>query len=362
MDYDVSRAAEAPLAEWGSGTPYDHWRDRQKIPVHRSFWIDDLRTLATEWWADLGARAAFVELDGAGDQTAAYVINLDAGESTQWRRHTWEEIVYVAAGSGITEVAGRGGVSVARWEAGAVLPVPLNQRYRHAAVADGTVLYCVNNAPPIVNLFHHDRFLFDNPFEFDDRYDHSESYYSEEGQFWRHQTGAVIWQTNFVPDVVHLDLPELAHRGAKGRNVMFQFAEHTLRPHVSEFPVGSYKKAHRHGPGAQIVLLAGEGYSLLWRDDFDQAVKVDWKPNSVFVPPNLWWHQHFNVGAAPARYLAIHMGGKKYRFDHSYERDGEDRRSGGDQIEYDDQDPRVHELFATECGARGVRVDQSAVR
>ena len=362
MEYDVSQVSDAPEAQWGSGTPYDHWRDAQKIPVHRSFYIEDLTTLETELWSDLGARAAFVELDGAGDNTAAYVVNLAADETTSWRKHTWEEIVYVASGQGLTEVRGPKGVSVARWGPGAVFPVPLNQSYRHSAVTDETVLYCVNNAPPIMNLFHHDGFLFDNPFEFDDRYDGSESYYSGDGRFWRHQTGAVIWETNFVPDVVHIDLPELAHRGAKGRNIMFQFAEHTLRPHVSEFPVGSYKKAHRHGPGAQIVLLAGVGYSLLWRDDFSKATKVDWKPNSVFVPPNLWWHQHFNTGTEPARYLAIHMGGKKYRFDHSYERDGEDRRSGGDQIEYDDQDPRVHEMFSAECSVHGVSVDESAVR
>ncbi|MGH9114804.1 MAG: hypothetical protein ACRDWW_03145 [Acidimicrobiales bacterium] len=363
MDYDLNALTDAPVADWGRGTPYDHWRERQKIPVHRAFYIDDLRTLATEVWDQLGTRAAFVELDGAGDNTAAYVINLDQDETTQWRRHTWEEIVYVAAGRGVSEVQSGRGVSVARWGPGAVFPLPLNQRYRHTAVEAGTVLYCVNNAPPIMNLFHHDGFLFDNPFEFDDRFDQSESYYSGDGRFWRHgATGSVIWETNFVEDAVNIALPDLARRGAKGRNVMFQFSGHTLRPHISEFPVGTYKKAHRHGPGAQIVLLAGVGYSLLWRDNFAERVKVDWKPNSVFVPPNLWWHQHFNSGTEPARYLAIHMGGKKFRFDHSYERDGEDRRSGGDQIEYDDQDLRVHDLFASECAAHGVQIDESAVR
>ena len=93
MEYDVSQVSDAPEAQWGSGTPYDHWRDAQKIPVHRSFYIEDLTTLETELWSDLGARAAFVELDGAGDNTAAYVVNLATDETTAWRKHTWEEIV-----------------------------------------------------------------------------------------------------------------------------------------------------------------------------------------------------------------------------------------------------------------------------
>lgn len=362
MEYDLGQLAAAPSAPWDRGTPYDRWRDSQKIPVHRSFYIEDLRALETEMWEVIGARAGFVELEGAGDNTAAYVVRLDQGERTRPRTHCYEEIVYVAAGRGLTEVSGPGGVAVARWGPGAVFPVPLNRRYHHEAVEDGTVLYCVNNAPPVMNLFHHEGFLFDNPFAFEDRFNNSENYFSGEGKFWKTVTGVVVWETNFVEDVVNVDLPDLAHRGAKGRNIAFQFSEHTLRPHVSEFPVGTYKKAHRHGAGAQIVLLKGDGYSLLWRDRFEDHVKVDWKPNSVFVPPNMWWHQHFNVGDHPARYLAIHMGGKKYRFDHSYERDGEDRRSGGDQIEYDDQDPRVHQLFSSECAGRGVTVDEAALR
>lgn len=27
----------------------------------------------------------------------------------------------------------------------------------------------------------------------------------------------------------------------------------------------------------------------------------NWRPNSVFVPPDMWWHQHFNFGRDAAR-------------------------------------------------------------
>ena len=58
-------------------------------------------------------------------------------------------------------------------------------------------------------------------------------------------------------------------------------ADGTLHAHTSEIPTARYKKGHRHGGGAHIIILAGEGYSLMWPDD-DPWVKVDWKPGAFF--------------------------------------------------------------------------------
>ena len=49
-------------------------------------------------------------------------------------------------------------------------------------------------------------------------------------------------------------------------------------------PVGTYKKAHFHGPGAHVVILGGQGYSLMYPQG-QPIQRYDWKPGSMVVPP-----------------------------------------------------------------------------
>jgi gentisate 1,2-dioxygenase len=149
-------------------------------------------------------------------------------------------------------------------------------------------------------------------------------------------------------------LQDWKERGANSTNIRFELTENTMSAHVSEFPVGTYKKAHRHGPGAHVVILSGEGYSLLWSDSAKRE-RVDWRKGSLFVPPERWFHQHVNTGRVPARYIALKPWGFKYLVDERFRTD-EDVKSGGDQIEYEDQDPKIHRLFVEECRKRGVEV------
>jgi hypothetical protein len=69
---------------------------------------------------------------------------------------------------------------------------------------------------------------------------------------------------------------------------------------------------------------------------------------STFVPPNRWFHQHFNVGSAPARYLAIHP---PRGFSGISEKIADRAR---DQIEYTDEDPSVRARFQDELAKRGL--------
>jgi len=86
----------------------------------------------------------------------------------------------------------------------------------------------------------------------------------------------------------------------------------------------------------------------------------------VFPPADKQFHQHFNASTFPARYLATGVGGLRYPLTMGQRRSllgvkpGEkgavsvDIKEGGDQIEYEDQDPRIHLLWLEEMHKNGV--------
>jgi mannose-6-phosphate isomerase-like protein (cupin superfamily) len=343
--YDVSNAATAPPVPWDERTAYERWAADQGIPIIEGFYIPDLTAVEMGYWEAMGCHGALVELDGTEETNGSYIIRLAPQETTLWQKRMFEELLYVAEGEGLTEVRSPDGrLTVCRWKRGSVFGVPLNFEYRHIATQE-SVFYCVNSAPMVMNLFHSDKFVFDNPFQEFDRFDGSEDFFSPNGRFWARKDGATIWETNLVEDVRALELPPFEARGAGGSNVCFELADGTVVAHVSEFPKATYKKAHRHGPGAHVIMLTGDGYTLLWKNSLDDAVDIKWTDNAIIVPPSLWWHQHFNTGETPAAYLAMRWGSWKHRLNHHSDNIAKDRRHGGDQIDYDDQDPRIDELF-----------------
>jgi hypothetical protein len=71
------------------------------------------------------------------------------------------------------------------------------------------------------------------------------------------------------------------------------------------------------------------------------------------VPPNAWFHQHFNSGPTPARYLA---------FKHSSPRNAQgvpmswiSTRLGGTQVDYADETPLVRRMFADALARHGLQ-------
>jgi hypothetical protein len=139
-----------------------------------------------------------------------------------------------------------------------------------------------------------------------------------------------------------------AGRGAGGHLLLLRFPGSAMRGHMSVFPMQTYKKAHRHGPGVVIVIPAGEGYSIMWEEGKEQVV-IPWHEGSVFVPPNRWFHQHFNVGTVPARYLAFHSPEGLVGYSERVE------DQARDQIEYTDEAPWIRDKFSAELTKHGMR-------
>ena len=83
----------------------------------------------------------------------------------------------------------------------------------------------------------------------------------------------------------------------------------------------------------------------------------------MIVPPNLWFHQHFNTGTTPARYLAFKAEGVAIRNAQGVPKAWISRRLGGDQIDYADESPRIRQWFTGRAGQARPRVaDGQGVR
>jgi hypothetical protein len=340
--------------------PYADWAEREGVPIIENFGID-LIAVETGPWPRFGVDGAIAHLKGRGDFVSVFVLDLAPAARTSPQRHLYEEVVYVLSGYGSTSVETDDGPKHSfEWGPKSLFALPLNARYRHfnASGRERARLACVNNLCLQLNLFHNERFIFDNPFAFPERQG-AATHFSGEGDFVSVRPGRNMWETNFIPDLSAFELKTWVERGADGSNMMFVLADGTMHAHTSQMPVGTYKKAHRHGPDFHVFAVTGHGYSLLWYDIAKDLVRVDWRHGVVFAPPDQMFHQHFNTAADPARYLAVAFGGLRYPFTQA-KRDvfmGMDVKvaDGGCQIEYDDQDPRVHRIFLEDLAKNGVK-------
>jgi len=341
--------SEMELPELPSTTAYARWVERQKVPLWRGYHIDDINEFPVGDWPRLGVRGAIAELEGSEGLNDAQVLEIPPGGDTIEERHLYEKLVYVVKGRGSSQFRNDSGHEVSfEWGEGSLFSVPLNARHRHfnGSGTSPARFYMVTNAPLILNLFHNDRFVFENDFEFPDRF--GESAFTAEGQEYRGR----VWDANFIPNLHELELRDWKARGAGGTNMQIEMSDSSMCAHVSEFPVGTYKKAHRHGAGAHVIILDGKGYDLLWYGEGDPK-RIDWHPGSVIVPPERHWHQHFNTGDIPAKYLALRWGSNKYPVFKIYKLDYS-HVLGGDQIEYEHEEPWIREAFEAELAAAGV--------
>lgn len=357
----------------GSGHPY-YLRDsyaeflgREGVPVVEGFAVDCL-TLPLEPWPRLGGKGAYVHLAGRGEFLSCYVAEIPPGGQLEMERHLCDEVIYVLQGRGATTIELPGArTHTLEWGPGSLFAIPLNAPHRHYNLAgtEPVRFAAVTDLPIILNLFHNLDFVFDNPFVFIDR-SGEERYYRGEGELRTVKPGRHQWETNFVADLCTFKLQEWKERGAGGTSIQFVLAESTMHAHISEFGVGTYKKAHRHEAGYHIFCVTGHGYSLLWRDGEvpTEAVRVDWRPGTLYAPPDDLFHQHFNTASQPSRYLALGFGGVRYPVLASkrriYEEMDRSQSEGGIQIEYEDEHPSIRDLYERELAKAGLRSQMDA--
>ena len=347
---------------------YEKWLEQEGLPVIREYGVPDLMEVPLKPWARKGGSGAYINLIGGEENLNAYLCEIPPGGTLLPQRHLYEETIYIMSGCGATTVWVDGGVKQTfEWQEGSLFSPPLNTWHQHFnGQSDKPVRYVgVTRMPVFMNLFHDLDFIFNNNFIFKKRYSGEEGYFSSQGkQFDDTVFGdPKVAETNFVPDCRSYGLAD-EKAGGMGEIsfAFFEMSNNIMTVHISQQRAGTYKTAHHHGPGAHLVCLSGQGYTLMWPAAggiFAQGVervKVDWRKNGVFSPPDKWFHQHFVTGTEPAKLLAFHAErSRKYKGVRG-DTPGAGRRSiklGGTQINYEDEDPEIRRLFKEELKKTG---------
>ena len=351
--------AEAPVAKSEVQTryrdrlsPYEAWQRAEGIPVHTGSFIPELIKVEVAPWPRVGAKGAFINLSEQQDNDG-WVIEIAPTAKTEVLHHAFELSLLVVEGRGATTFwqADQPAQTV-EWQRGSILSPPLNCYYQHFN-ADGQQpvrLFMVTNAPMVMNIYRNLDFIFGNPFVFDDRYSGEADYFGGPGRGV--EGDGNFWSTNFIPDVRTFKLAP-SHRGAGAHGMQWLMSDNQSIGHCAEFPAGSYKKAHRHGIGAHLIILEGQGYSLLWWDD-EEPRRVEWKDGTVIAPMEGEYHQHFNTGPTPARYMAFRLGDLDTRKPPAGQGWNTNEEIAG--IPYDREDPSIYDRYVEECEKNGATV------
>jgi uncharacterized RmlC-like cupin family protein len=356
---DVLRAKEptTPLEDYKIRDPYIDWVEREGVPLIVDFAFEDLNTLELGEWKRKGGKGAIINIPNDEIPNDAQIVEIDPAGKSEPEHHMYETQIYVLSGRGATSVWYDEKQKVTfEWQKGSLFAVPLNATYQffNGSGTEPARYIAVTSAPPIMRLYRNDDFIFNNPYKFTERFSGSEDAFSGTGKLYNKR----VWESNFVPNAPDMPLYGWKERGAGGVNAMLEMAKNSINLHISEFPIGTYKKAHKHGPGAHLILLSGDaGYSLLWqKDDRSDMRKADWKVGAMVIVPGAGTvHQHFNTGTTRARYLAMKAGshGLVKPYGGSYGTGSKSMEEGGSQIEYENEDREIHRIFEAELAKNG---------
>jgi len=352
-----SASDQTPEVTWNIASAYDQWVESLGVPVHRGYFVQDLRTIELGPWDERECNAAFLLLNGQEGVSEARVTEVPPGATLPPLKMAVDEAVYVVEGRGLTTVwaTADGPKTTFEWQKHSMFQIPRGYTYQLGnaqGAAPARLLHC-NYLPLAMQAIPEPSYFVNNPHIDANAERFSDTLFSEAKAIQQSDNaagprGGQFWFGNFFPNMRAWDnLVPFKGRGAGGHVVWVRFPDSPMTAHMSVFPARTYKKAHRHGPGFVIVIPSGEGFSVMWPEGHEKIV-IPWQEASVFVPPNRWFHQHFNLGSAPARYLAMHP---PRGLSGTGERVQDPQR---DTIQYPDEEPWIRAKFEEELAKRGL--------
>lgn len=338
---------------WAMVPRYERWIESLGVPIHREYYIQDIRTVEVGPWEERECNAAVIVLEGNKDFMETRITEIPPGSNLRPTKCSFDDIIYCASGMGLTTIwAGDGAKKHSfEWGPRSVFFVPRNYTYTIANMQghQPARLFHYNYLPMAMSITPNPDFFWDNPaLEPDVDIFADDSVYSQAKLTEGAGRSRARWVAAFFPDLMAWDKTSASESFAPGAGTLaYCFPNVTsLRMGGHVFESGTYKRAHYHGEGAVIVIPGGEGMSCMWPvapPGADDMVIAHWHEGTVFGPPNLWYHLHANVGAGPARYITLHPA---RHIEPSYR---------GSSLAHADEPPIIRQTFEAELAKRGLK-------
>jgi hypothetical protein len=363
---------------------YYQYMEEEGIPIHTGIGVHDIRELELGNWDRLGARGAFLYLDGLEGIKGMHVLEVPGGGVTLPERHLFHEFYLVFEGRGTAETwldSDPDHKQVVEWGPGSLFYFPPNVTHR---VVNGTgervLILAANNAPPLYNMLRDREFIFANDYVFSAHYSgDSEFYKFNDTVYAVPNSKRAQSRSNYFPDIINAQLPLDNQRVPGYRRIQpaFRGFERDHVGFVGEFPIGRYSRAHHHAAGAVLVCLKGGGYTFTWpvscgmtpwRDGHADKVKVlrYQQGGLVAAAPGggEWFHQHFAIAQSAFRVYNYWGGPVPIGLNNLNMATGKSGnlniRDGGNSIAYDEEDPYIRERFEEELAKVGMKSDMPA--
>ncbi|MBV9173576.1 MAG: cupin domain-containing protein [Chloroflexi bacterium] len=366
-----------------SHSPYERWMEEQGIPILRGIGVRDTRDVTLGTWRRRDARGAFLYLDGLEGTKGMYVLEVPSAGATEPEKHIYDEFFLVIEGRGTTEVW-RGDENsnkqVFEWQPGTLFMIPINASYRLVnATSSPALLLAANNAPGVFNTFQSHRFIFENDWDFRERYEMTDDFFKINTELEMEPVrGRAAIRSNVFPDIVNAELPLDNQRAPGYRRIQPTFSgfiqDASTGGFIAEYPSGRYSKAHYHSSGAVLVCLRGKGITYNWPVDFgprpwqgghgDQVRVLEYVPGGLVAAApggGMWFHQHFGIGKEPLRVIN-YWGGPHARWGIAEEKDEDVKagnlfgiHEGGRTILYHEEDPFIRTEYRRRLAEEGVQ-------
>jgi hypothetical protein len=304
------------------------------------------------------------------------VVEVPGAGALNPEKHLYEEVYMVAEGRGTTEVwlEGDSKKHVFEWQRGSLFSIPVNAMHRIVnASSSPAILIGGTTAPNLMNLVNNTDFVFNTPYQFKDRFSGADDFYKYKDDIEPDPVrGLAMRRTNFVPDVIHCDLPLDNRRSPGWRRVEPFMTGNTFYLWIGQHENGRYSKAHAHTSAAVLICLTGKGYTYTWPERYgvnpwkdghaDKVKRVDYEPfGMVSAAPGgaRWYHQHFGASKEPFRLTAWfgpHNPGREPGPPGEKHTDytAMDIPEGGTAIPYFMEDPFLREEYSAKLKAEGV--------